>query len=297
MFLIIISNGWFLYMHFFYNQSKFFVAVKLLFIIRRELQCRKENREKNLKYYLINYGFIVFAVGIAPYFIFFILIYIFQDCRFRNLFKANNIKIYGVAILWFIVQNFLFILYPSLIIDFLRGIEKPTGSSRVNLVFYLKEWVILSSYYLALFTFISILVLSIFTLILIFNYKLHLEEKFSYFAIIYLLIGTYSNYSHVLALLALMLLLFIPHLKKQNKGIDFIRKNKILLIGLLSAVLLSFMIPENIIFKYLSNLQEFPYIIFVNLRYIIFLSILINTLFILSLNKRNKNIDNIEKEI
>lgn len=297
MFLIIISNGWFLYLHFFFNQSKLFVAVILLFIIRREIQCRKEEREKNLKYYLINYGFLVFAVGIAPYFIFFILIYIFQDSRFRNLFKANIIKIYGVTILWFFVQNFLFILYPSLIIDFLRGFEKPTKLSGINFVFYLREWVILSNYYLTLFTFISILVLSIFTLILIFNYKLHLEEKFSYFAIIYLFIGTYSNFYHVLVLLALILLLFITYLNKQNKGIDFIKKNKILLIGLLSAALLSFMVPENIIFKYLSELQEFPYIIFVNLRYIIFLSILINTLFIISLNKRNKKTNNIEKEI
>jgi len=89
LFLIITSNGFIILNIFLQNQPKLIVALIFFFILRREIQCRKEEIEKDLKYHLINYGLFVFAVGIAPYFIFLLLIYIFHDIKFKDLFKKT----------------------------------------------------------------------------------------------------------------------------------------------------------------------------------------------------------------
>ena len=55
-FLILISNGFYVWLIFYVNQFKFLVLFILLLIIRREIQYRREGKEKDRNYYIINYG-------------------------------------------------------------------------------------------------------------------------------------------------------------------------------------------------------------------------------------------------
>jgi hypothetical protein len=117
-FLIAISNGNLILYLFVVNQTKFLLGLMLFFILRKELQLRNEEKEKDLKYYLTTYGIFVFAIGIAPYFLFLLLIYLFHDIYWKDFFNIQNIKKYGIVIIMFLIQNILFIIYPSLINGF-----------------------------------------------------------------------------------------------------------------------------------------------------------------------------------
>ena len=93
-FLMIISNGIYVYDQFFANQTKYLLFLLLIFILRREIQYNMQEKIKDLKFYLINYGLFILVIGMAPYFIFIFLIYIFQDIRIKELFDKVNIKKY-----------------------------------------------------------------------------------------------------------------------------------------------------------------------------------------------------------
>jgi len=82
--LMIISNGFFVYYQFVFNQTKYILFFLILVVIRRELQSKKKIKIKDLKYFFINYSIFAFAIGIAPYFLFLLLIYIFHDIPYKS---------------------------------------------------------------------------------------------------------------------------------------------------------------------------------------------------------------------
>jgi len=118
-FLMIISNGWFIYVQILFGQFKYIVGVILFFIIRRELQYRREEKEKDLKFYLVNYNLFAFMIAIFIPFIFLFFIYIFQEIHIADVFKKENIRKYSMILLIFAIQNFLFFIYPSYFFDIL----------------------------------------------------------------------------------------------------------------------------------------------------------------------------------
>lgn len=292
MFLMIISNGFVIFNIFLQNQLKFIIGAILFFILRRELQWRKEEKEKDLKYNLVNLGLFIFTIAMAPYLIFLLVIYIFQDIRIKDIFKKDNVIIYGIAVLWFIAQNFLFIIYPSLIYDFLLGMN---FSAKVEFfwLYYMSEWVYLSTNELILYSIFNIIVTIIITLILLSRTKLKVEEKFAYFAFCSLYYSLFVG--RVLAVfLPLVLLLFIPFLKQDEKGFDFIKTNKILLIGLLAIIGIYFNVnPETL---YIIFMTILPFLngtvlmIFIYLR-LIFLICIIAICFLLLNLKNEKTIE------
>ena len=285
-FLIIIYNGFILFNIFRQNQVKFGVGLIFLFILRREIQKRKEGTEKTLKYYLINYGLLVFAIGMTPYFIFFLLIVIFHDIRYNEIFKKENVKIYIIVVLMFVIQNFLFILYPSLIFEFLNGFYKNENF----FLFYLDEWVVISNdQILSYFNIISTLLLFLITFILISNSKLKLEKEFAYFSISALFISLFANRT-LSILLPLTLLLFVPFLNQDEKGTKFIKSNIILLIGLISVAGIYLNINSGTIFIIIITIIQLLdgsiliFIIF--LRWIILLCIMATSLLMLNLKHK-----------
>ena len=288
MFLIIISNGYFIYFQFYFNQTKYIVLLILLFSIRRELQFDMDEKVKELKYYVINYGLFVFAVGMAPYFIFLLLIYIFHNISFSELFKKENLKKYSIVIIMFVIQNFLFIIFPSLIFDFLDGFNHPQRRQRKLKLIYLREWVQISSSDIRFLSIMLTIALTIISLILILNNKLKIEEKFGYFCIAYVFVGIFA-YSIIvsLVLFSFILLLFVPHLNQNSKGIEFVKNNITLLIGLFSILGISFMSSNFIVFQLISIKEEIPFVIFYNLRWIFLLSIMMSSLIKLYLEKKN----------
>jgi len=286
MFLLIISNGYFVYNQFWFNQTKYLLMLILLFIIRRELQFNKNEIDKDLKYYLINYNLFVLAIGIAPQFIFYLIIYMFQDIPRNELFNRENIKKYGLLAIMSVVQNFLFIIYPSLIEKFLKGYGYVSRRKQKLKVIYLRDWINTDFRTAQLISNLSLIILFILALILIFNNKLRIQEKFGYFSIAYILIG-FQFYQFVVALVlfTLTILLFVPYLDQEAKGLEFIKHNKILLIGLLSIAGIFFIAHEFIIYEIIPIPQEYPFVFFDNLRWIILLAIMLTSLFSLHINR------------
>lgn len=293
LFLLIISNGYFVFNQFFWNQSKYLLFLIFLIIIRRELQIRKNKREKDLKYYLINYSLIVLAIGMAPYFIFFLIIYVFHDIPLNEFFKKDHVNKYFIIITMFIAQNFLFFIYPSqFFIFFFSGIFHPIRRKNKMKLIYLREFVEVSYNTMTLITIVFTTILSITTIILIIKEKFLIEEKFGYFSLAYILFGVYS-YPHLLSLIlfSLVLLLFVPYINQDNNNkAEFFKNNKVLFIGLFSIIGILFASGDFIIFRFFSNLEEFPVNIFYYSRWIILLGLMIFSYIDLNLKTRRLTI-------
>lgn len=282
LFLIVISNGFVILNIFQQNQTKLMVALIIFYILRREIHYRRGGLEKNFKYNLINYCLFVFMIGMAPYFIFLLLIYIFQDIKFKDVLKKDNMKIYAIVLSMFLIQNILFIIFPILIIEFLDGFFKNANF----FIFYLSEWLLFTDIQITIINIISTIVLIVITLILILNTKREIEIKFAYFAFIAIFIGLFAN--RVLSiLLPLILLIFILFLKQDFKGIEFVKENKILLIGIIAIAGIYLNINAETIYNIIITVFPIltgPFLMFfIYLRWIILLSIMVFSLFILML--------------
>ncbi len=288
-FLIVISNSWFIYKIFAFNSERFVIGFIIFYIIRRELQFNREKKEKNLKYYIVNYGVFIYMIGIAPYFVFFLIIYIFHGINYRDLFKKNNIKNYFIIIAWFLIQNFLFIFYPFFILEFLKGIfwaEQMNALTKVPIM-YLSEFLYLPRNAISLIIVIFSLGLFSLSVFLAFQSKLTLEFKFGLLALGYIFLGTYSEPQ--VNIFSLSLLLFVHKLNLEKKDIiGFINKNPFFIIGLFSIFFISISPPDFTIFKYFPVLKEFPFIILVYLRYVLLLIVYGGCLIFIRISKKEK---------
>ncbi|MFX0072168.1 MAG: hypothetical protein ACFFAO_13860, partial [Candidatus Hermodarchaeota archaeon] len=192
-FLMVISNGFFVYNQFFFNQHKYILFLILLFILRRELEFNKYEKIKDLKYYLINYNLFIFALAIAPYFFYLLLIYVFQDISRNEILKKKNIQTYCLVAGLFVAQNFLFILYPELIFGFIDGLNHPAERNQKLKLIYLREFVNVSANTITILGIISNIILFALTIFLIYcKNKFSLIQKFGYFCIAYVFIGVYA---------------------------------------------------------------------------------------------------------
>ncbi|MFX0186775.1 MAG: hypothetical protein ACFE8A_03465 [Candidatus Hodarchaeota archaeon] len=278
LFLIVVSNGWLVLQLYANNQVKYLIGVILLFILRQEIQFRLGQIKKDTKYYLINYNLFIFAVGMFPYFLFFFLIYIFQDISLKELFERVNLKKYSIIIISFLIQNFLFIIYPELIFDYYEVVQRDIRRVDMGLnYFYLQFF---NDYYFdslsnnskAIISSILNFILYGIVVILIIYRKLKLEEKFGILSLSIVFLN-YVSYRIGLILFPLICLLFVPYLEKDIFFTDFIKKNKIILIGLLS-VLGIYIIPN-------SDKYNYPYMKDITLTYLIFVIILGFCIFLL----------------
>ena len=287
LFLIIISNGGVIMDLFYYNQTKFLALLFLFIVLRREYQTLIEKNEKDLKYIIINYNLLLFAIGLKPYLVFLLPIYLFYDINFNELFKKKNIKIYCIIMLISLAQNFLFIIYPSLFLDFI-------SSRSVTKIFYLYEFIALNAELVFLLSFIIMFTVTFF---LICIKKLSIIKKFGYFALFSIFFSFFAHNSLII-LLPLTLLLFVPFLNKKEKFVDFIKSNKILLLGLLAIYGLYQWIFRESVYRYFPFMANFPYIILVDLRFIILLSIMVGTLIFLGLRHfKETNTNEVESTI
>ena len=272
MFLMIISNGFTVFIIFFFGQFKYIILVIFLFVIRRELQYRNNELEKDFKYKLINYSLLAFAIAIFPFFILLLLVYIFQEIPFNELFKKENLKEYVIVIFVFALENFLFFIYPSLIFEFFGLYQKHNkrewkDSQLPN--FYL-AWINLDDYSLYFIISTIIMVCITFILISLKNNNLKIEDKFGYFSLAVIFISIYAR-RLFLVLFPFAFLLFIPFFNQDEKSIEFLKKNKFFLIGLLSGFAIYFMDPHHglieLFFPALegSKLLEYKWIAFVSI--------------------------------
>ncbi|TFG22785.1 MAG: hypothetical protein EU532_14075 [Promethearchaeota archaeon] len=293
-FLIIISNGWLIFRLFYLNQFKFIVAVLLFYVIKREIEYRKEEKRKNLKYYLINYGLFILATAFFVYLILFLLIYLFNDIKFKELLKVENFNKYLIIIGNFILQNFLLLIYPSLILDGIKLFYRTQhGSSYNQIIYYLRDFD-LSNYIFLLYP-IFILINLIIAILLTINKKILLEIKFSYLSLSFILFSSFGIRVFII-LFPLVLLLYIPFLKMDKEGIDFIKANIIILLGLISVALIYFNPSLEEYLRIFPNLKASPLILILYFRSFILIGIFGGTLVILYLKKYLYKLDTVNHE-
>ncbi|MFX0138672.1 MAG: hypothetical protein ACFFDN_33830, partial [Candidatus Hodarchaeota archaeon] len=213
LFLMVISNGFLILIQFALNQTKFFVCAILLFILRREIQYKKEEKEKDFKYKFITYFLFVMIVGMVPYFLFLLLIFIFHDIPFSEVFEKENLKTYGLVALIFIAQNFLFIIYPRLIFDYYFIIFRYYQNYQISLAFYYLTFIhkifIIPNTVKIIISLILLTILYEIIGFLLITKKLTIQEKFSYFAISFIFLNSIA-FKTLIVLFPLTLLLFIP---------------------------------------------------------------------------------------
>ena len=235
LFLFAMSNGFIVLEQFKNNQMKFLIGAILLFILKQEIQFRIKPFDKDLKFYLINYNLFILIVGAFPYLLFYFLIYLFQDIPKNELFKKKNLKKYTIIIISFTAQNFLFLLYPSLIREYYNFIQ--VENTRFNdrfsqhyLRFYQDYNISIPKDTALLINNILYIILYIIVGLLVISRSLTLEQKFGLLSIsIYFI--SYVAYRISLVLLPLTILLFVPFINQEFNGIEFIKRNKPFIIG------------------------------------------------------------------
>ena len=163
-----------------------------------------------------------------------------------------------------------------MIIGFLEGINHPVFRNQKLKLIYLREWVNVSGIIIIFLVILSNIILVIVTLILIFNKNMEIEQKFGFFSIAFILIGVYA-YSILVSLIlfSFVILLLVPYINQDKKGIDFIKSNKYQLMGLISISAIFLMPSDGLIYEYIELLNQFPFVILINLRYIFLLLIMI----------------------
>ncbi|MFX0072856.1 MAG: hypothetical protein ACFFAO_17400 [Candidatus Hermodarchaeota archaeon] len=291
LFLLILS-GFFSYIQFFNNQTKIFLLLFFLIFVRREIQYKKV--DKDLKYYFINFSLFAFIIGIAPYFIIVLVIYFTHGISsIKELFKPDKIKHYVLFLSIFILQNFLFLIYPFLFLEFIKNIIFPTNAHATGeyLFIYIsdtftKEWMRVAPYILYIFTFILIIIV----LFIISRKNINLNEKFSYFSLSYFFLGTYS-WQFILAIITIPFItfLFIPYLKEKELVSKSTKNYKLALIGLICAILISFLY-DNIYLNYYIYEEVNIWIlkwILKNMLITLIVCLMMSSLVILKLDKDN----------
>jgi len=244
LFLSVISNGWFVYLEFFNNNTNFLALFSFLYIIRRDLLYNFENKEKSLKYYTLNYFLLIFVLSTSPFLVFLLIIYIFQERPIKKMFQKENIKHILLVIVIFLLQNFLFIIYPNLVLDFL--IKGSSFEQRLYLL-YTKEFLAVEPEYISYIRVISLIIQGITTIFLILNKQLTIDKKFSIFLLVFIFVDCYKWGKPVVSI-PFVLLLFTPYLKKFEEGlIYFIKSNIVIFIGIISLFVIYFIPPKYVI--------------------------------------------------
>ncbi|TFG25524.1 MAG: hypothetical protein EU529_00500 [Promethearchaeota archaeon] len=225
----------------------------------------------------------------SPYFVFLLFIYVFQEIQLKDLFKKENVETYFIVVLWFVIQNFTFILYPWQIFEALKEVNRPLSYSGKHSPFYLKYLIVFTATQMQVLIYVFLVILTIITMVLIQLRRLNIEEKFSFFLLAYLLFGI-TSFPELIAYVCLsfVLLLFVPLLKQDLIGSEFIQKNRVFVIGVICFFLINHIHFLRLSQRYIGAFRRWIFIeAFVTLGLITLYTIMIICLFTLYMKKNN----------
>jgi len=284
--LLIISNGWYILQHFAWNQKKFLAGLLVAYILRREMQHRELKIKNTYKYYFVNYNCILFVLAIAPYFFLLLLAYVFYDIKRKDLFKVANLKKYFLVISLFFAQNFLFIIYPSMIRDFYKETEYFTWGIPVFQHFYLTELCanVFDRDLVPKVNFALNIILIILSTIIICLKRLKIEIKFGYINLFIMFLYQHA-WKSLFIIIAFILLIIIPFLKEDKDLLKFFKKNKIALMGAFSLLCINF--------TPFGDMGIYPFFPGITYFYFIYLSLLIISLIVLNCKKEHNSYSNL----
>lgn len=276
LFLLVVFNGHAWFQQFDLLNVKTIVLFFLLLLIERELKVRESKTTLDYKFLSIQFCIFSIILSILPYFIFIIPIYLLHANSIRDVIKKIQLKKYALFIIIFIGCNFFFIIYPYLIIDFLKGLTfsryYPLDIYTLTPEIIINNDLSISSNFLigimsilkidVSVSLVSIALSSLFTLIIIVRYEdISIERKLGLFCLFSVLFSSYIRTSSHVITLPIIILMFVDHEKisslKNHNIFLFIKENIVLVLGMTIVSLLMFL-PD----------LEFMYRMFKILRYI-----------------------------
>ncbi len=316
--LLTLSNGITFVQMFDNLTGRIFTAFGLLWFLKREIKYRKLNKDTNKTSFIFTQMLIlVFSIGMTPQYFFLVLLYLFHNVKFNEIFNKAQAKRYLLITASFFILNFMiiiiFIINPTAILNLLGGSyrgERILSIPRSRLTYSYHEEnrprdsvdgltiliLVLSIYFDLSALYINILLLSmvlmsIITIIIHSRGNLTIEQKFAYWALLSLFFFTFTQDRYFVGLLPLIALLFLDYeIVESKKIVIFIKENYLILIPLCSIMIIYFMPPIHYI------IRVFPIIIYIPiallfLRYIFLYLIIV--ICIILLHKR----ENQRKEI
>jgi hypothetical protein len=283
--------GWPLYIIFYLNQAKFIVILSFLFVVRRELEYKRLNKEKNYLFFVINYSLLIFSLSIAPYLFFLVLIYVLHDINYKEILKKENLRKILMFVSIFLVQNFLFLVYPNLIFDFVeKGFNFQSGS--IDVMIFWDIPINLGATPMTILRICCMISMLLLTLYFwIFKNNLTLESKFGYFAIALLYLNVWKGYDMLIFGFPYIYLLLIPSLKKVD-DLRIYKSRSLFLFYIAAFIILIQMTYNETFFKYFPFLHTFPLNYIVYFRWLIPILLMTFCVLILRLKKFNRNITN-----
>ena len=279
--LMISVCSWMVYGQFFAPQNKLIVASIFIVSIRMQLQSKILSTKKGYFYYFL----MIFALSIAPYFVFIFLILLIDDIKLKDFLKKKSIKKFIILALFVSIQNYLYFIYPHFLFDGLIKKGLLYGIERGITTFWLMDSVYLfTNILLSTFLLISLFVGNI----IIKLFKLRLEIKIALFGLIYIWCGGYG-WSEEFIPISFILFLFIPFLKKEKSLKNMLKNQKLASVCLVIIFMIN-MLPINVemYYKYIPFLINQPFLTIIIFRYLILLILL--TLFVFLLYRKQFSI-------
>jgi len=277
LFLLVVFNGHAWFEQFDLLNVKTIVLFLFILFIERELKARKSILTINYKFLSLQLCILSIILSILPYFIFIVPIYLVHDTNIRDIFKMVQIKKYLLFALIFVGLNFFFIIYPYLFVDFLNGLNFPR-SFPVDIYSLTPEFIINNdmstptNFLIGLISIlkidisaslITVVLSSLFTLLLVIRYKdMLIERKLAFFCLFSLLFNSYLRTNTHVTILPIIILLFsdqekITLLKSYNIFL-FIKKNIILVLGMMIISILLFLPDLEYIYRMFKILRYIP---------------------------------------
>lgn len=192
-------------------QSKYIAAFLLLLFLKRELQ--REEKEFDLKFFAGQGIILVILISILPYLFCPALIYLLYNSD--GIFTTNQLRKYLLLFAEFFIFNFMFLVQPYLILDYLNRIFNQFITSEtilfrralpIMIFYYINAiisipWELVSGIIIICFFFLN-------TVYMIYLKK-PIEIKFGLFFLFFLLFSNpFYPYTHYAVLLPVIILLF-----------------------------------------------------------------------------------------
>ena len=315
LFLIAISNGIIYVQTFDTLPVRLLTAFGLIWFLKREIKYRitERNLTKN-KFIFTQMMILSFAFGLTPQYTFLVLLYLFHNAKFKDFFSKFQIKRYLLFLFSFIIQNFMliviYLISPRAIESFIKGSSRgqrilggdpitysdiltqrprdPTDGISIT-IRVLSQYFDLSGIQINILLF-SVIIMSIITLLIHLKQNLTIENKFGLWALFSLFFYTYTYERYFVGLLPMITLLFLNYELNSDKNIlNFIKKNYLILIGLLTIMILYFIPPIHYLIRVFPILMNLP-IALLYLKYIYVYLILSFALYMLHKKKQKYKI-------
>lgn len=309
--LMAMVNGHLILQEYDFLNIKIIVLLLVVIFLRREVELSSLEQERN-KYSFLIIQLIILNLIIAfiPHFVYIVPIYLLYGNSYKKYLCKSQIMKYFLFSILFIAMNFLFLMFPSLITDFLYGLShiKKFGFNFYDITPELimeNNWVTPANTLATvslffeidklIFSIISIVCMILITGVLFLNQNLSLEKKLGFLALSTLFFNIYFKNSNFLFTVPLILILFVDYspklsnienYRKLNSYKTFIMENYLFLIGIIFIALLIFVPPLFYLYRIFPILRLIYVYLILFFQTYIYIIILI--CFLLILRSRTK---------